>query len=87
VSGHVPLVQTLHPMLPGGGSAITVCAKCEEVWPCTVTDLLELVQEGLKFLETVERMRNGSVEFREFLPSVQPGIDNFRAVIAKVEGR
>jgi len=37
---HLPLVQRVHPMLPGGGGEETVCAHCGEVWPCTVTVLL-----------------------------------------------
>lgn len=41
---HLPLVQRVHPMLPGGGGEETVCAHCHEAWPCTTTALLEALK-------------------------------------------
>ena len=83
---HVPLVQKRHPMLPpqpDGKDVDTVCAQCGELWPCTVTELLEALKRSqlrLLLLAGVEPKEKSREE-------IVVWADECGAAVNKAEGR
>jgi len=55
MTGHLPLLEKRHPMLPGGGTIDMICAQCREVWPCGFEKLRMEVVELTERLKTVRR--------------------------------
>lgn len=60
-SEHVPLVGRSHPMLPESESQ-TVCARCNEPWPCEVTRLREIERQFHALLNTLAPSKSSWIQ-------------------------